>query len=172
MDEQTKETETFLNGCWSLYFHNPDDSDWSICSYKKVCDISSAEDWIKADVCLHDMWDKGMFFLMREHIQPMWEDEENKDGGCISFKVNKPDAKEYWFQLGCKVLGEVLKKDRMGDRISGVSISPKRNFCILRIWCGSVEIGSPDLFHLEAPHYSQVMFKPHMVQKDFAKAAA
>ena len=38
-----------------------------------------------------------MLFLMRQNIKPMWEDPNNKQGGCFSFKVgnkNVPDVSE------------------------------------------------------------------------------
>ena len=160
--------ETFLNDCWMLYFHDPDNNDWTPKSYNVLQTLSTAEDWVGADSAFRDMWQRGMFFLMREHIQPLWEDENNKHGGCLSFKVNKPDASEYWFQLGCKLLGEVLGRPQIqNDHICGISISPKRNYCILRVWLRSSEHTLPELYHLEAPYYSQVIYKPHTGQKDY-----
>lgn len=160
--------ELFLNDCWMLYFHDPDNNDWTPSSYKCLHTLSTAQDWIQADMAFRELWQKGMFFLMREHIRPMWEDENNKDGGCISFKVNKPDAGLYWFHLGCKTLGEVLcKKKDMWDQICGVSMSPKRNYCILRVWLKSGDYSAVENFHLEAPHYTQIMYKPHVGQKDY-----
>ena len=158
--------ETFLHDCWTLYFHDPDNNEWSEKSYQAIHTISTVEDWAHADKALHDLWQQGMFFLMREHILPMWEDPHNEKGGCISFKVNKPDASEYWFQLGAKALGEVLAKDtKLVDSICGISMSPKRNFCILRVWLSRA--CAPEGYHLETPHYSQVLFKPHNEQKDY-----
>ena len=29
-----------------------------------------------------------MLFLMRDGIQPIWEDEKNRNGGCFSYKIN------------------------------------------------------------------------------------
>jgi hypothetical protein len=160
------ESDIFLNDCWALHFHDPHNNQWDLKSYKLVHTISSVQDWVQLDKSFHDMWDAGMFFLMREHIQPMWEDEHNASGGCLSYKVNKPDAKEYWFQLGAKALGEVLSKHvGLSESICGVSISPKRHFCILRIWLGKPSSG--EQFHLEAPHYSQVMYKTHNEQKNY-----
>lgn len=158
--------ETFLHDCWTLHFHDPDNNDWDEKSYRALHTISTVEDWVQLDKSFHDLWQNGMFFLMREHIQPMWEDPHNETGGCLSFKVNKPEVKEYWFQLGAKALGEVLAKDAsIAERICGVSISPKRNFCILRVWLSRAS-ESHD-FHLETPHYSQVIYKAHNEQKDY-----
>lgn len=165
--------DLFLNDCWVLHFHDPDNSEWTQQSYHPLHTISSVGDWIQAHTAFENLWQKGMFFLMREHIRPMWEDDHNKNGGCISFKVNKPDAGLYWYHLGCKVLGETLcKRKELWQNICGISISPKRNYCILRIWLTSKEKQhtSVELFHLEAPHYSQVIFKPHVDQKDYSES--
>lgn len=171
--EQATTPETFLNDCWTLYFHDPDNNDWDVKSYVRLADISTVQDWVMADKAFREMWMHGMFFLMREHIQPMWEDDNNKEGGCLSFKVNKPDAQEYWFHLGSKMLGEVIKKLELDwDKVNGVSISPKRSFCILRVWLADNALGMPELFHLETPYYSQVIYKPHTGQKDFTEVSA
>ena len=153
--------ETFLNDCWTLYFHDPDNDKWDAKSYQIIHNISTVEDWVDAHASFQNMWHDGMFFLMREHILPLWEDPHNQPGGCLSFKVSKPDVKEYWFQLGAKCLGEVLAKQGVSpDIVCGVSISPKRSFCILRVWLS--QPAESDQFHLEAPHYSQVMYKSHI----------
>lgn len=158
--------EIFLNDCWALYFHDPVNESWDSKSYKLLHTISTAQDWIKADKAFNDLWQEGMFFLMREHIEPMWEDPHNAQGGCLSFKVNKPEAREYWFQLGCKTIGEVLKKTMEDSQnVCGVSISPKRSFCILRVWLAKEDC--PDDYHLETPYYTQVLFKSHAQQKDY-----
>jgi len=160
--------ELFLNDCWTLYFHDPGNADWTESSYKFIHNISTAQDWVQLDMSFSSLWNKGMFFLMREHIRPMWEDEHNKSGGCLSFKVNKPEAALYWFHLGCKTIGESLcKRHDWSDRVCGVSISPKRNYCILRIWISSPSANNADGYHLEAPHYTQIMYKSHSGQKDF-----
>ena len=32
--------------------------------------------------------------MMREDIEPLWESEDNKDGGCFSFKIYKQDLQK------------------------------------------------------------------------------
>jgi hypothetical protein len=160
--------DVFLNDCWALYFHDPDNQDWSEKSYQLLHTVSSVQDWIQCEMSFKTLWQNGMFFLMREHIQPRWEDPLNKQGGCISFKVNKPEAGEYWFQLACKAIGEVLvKREVFCDKLCGVSISPKRNYCILRLWVSHPDASNPDGYNLESPHYSKVFYKPHLEQKGY-----
>ncbi len=162
------EEQTFLDECWTLYFHDPDNSDWGENSYKSINTISTIEDWIDTDIAFTDLWTKGMFFLMREHIQPRWEDPENRKGGCFSFKVNKPDVQIFWFTMCSRFLGNTLgKNEDVNTKICGVSISPKRNYCIMRIWIGSHEFNKIDNYNINIPEYTQVMYKEHEENTDF-----
>lgn len=166
----SEQLERFLNDCWALHFHDPDDTDWTDKSYKLIGNVSSVQDWQMANNSFSDLWQRGMFFVMREHIKPLWEDEHNKDGGCLSFKVNKPDAGFFWFKLTALALGETLTKDpENSEKICGVSISPKRNYCILRIWTSTPEINSMDQFNLTVPEYTQVIYKSHKDNNDYVK---
>jgi hypothetical protein len=162
------EEEIFLSECWTLYFHDPDDNQWTPSSYKIIGHFSTLQDWCYTDVSFTNLWQKGMFFIMREHIQPLWEDPLNKEGGCFSFKVNKPDAGHFWFKLGSLLLGSTLGKTPIIDsKICGISMSPKRNYCILRVWVQSHEYNNIDLYNLDTPSYSQIMYKSHNENSDF-----
>jgi len=167
----TDDNSTFLDDRWTLYFHDPDDPLWTVNSYKQIGNISTVEDFIAANKAFTDMWSKGMFFLMREHIQPLWEDPYNKNGGCFSYKVNKPDVANVWFNLASLTLGNNLGKtdDKdLQDGICGISISPKRSYCILRIWIGNTTNNKTTLYNIEAPEYTHVLFKNHEENSDFS----
>ena len=162
--------EVFLEDCWNLYFHDPDDSEWSKNSYKVIHSISTIQDWAKVDIMFNSVWIKGMFFLMREHIQPLWEDPYNKDGGCFSYKVNKPEAPAYFYKICGQMMGNTLAKGDMSDihnNICGISMSPKRNYCIVRIWISSKLYNKPLLYNINPPSYTQVLFKNHEENSDF-----
>ena len=159
----------FLDDTWALHFHDPDNNEWTKCSYKFVTTVTTPEEWVQTDLSFKDLWQKGMFFVMREHIQPLWEDPANTNGGCFSFKVNKPDAMEYWFEIIAKLVGNTLgKNEEVADNICGISISPKRNYCIMRIWIGSNVFNNIDMYDVTVPSYTQVMYKEHMANCDFA----
>ena len=162
------EDELFLPESWTLYFHDPDNNQWTANSYKIISNFNTVQDWCYTDMSFTQLWQKAMFFIMREYIQPLWEDPHNCNGGCFSFKVNKPDAGQYWFKLGSQLLGGTLGKTvEVDNKICGISISPKRNYCILRVWVESHEYNNIDLFNLELPIYSQVMYKSHNENTDF-----
>jgi len=162
------ENELFLNDSWTVYFHDQKDNQWNLESYMQLGNISTVDDWASFDLLYNDLWTKGMFFVMREHVLPMWEDENNKEGGCISFKVNKPEVPLYWYDLVSTILGEnVFSKSERYEEITGVSVSPKRNYCILRIWLGKKTFTKISEYNFTLPKYTQIMFKTHMENKDY-----
>jgi hypothetical protein len=162
--------DTFLNDTWCLYFHDPDNDDWGDDSYHAICTMSTSEDFVNVHQLLQDGWSKGMFFIMREHIRPQWEDENNRYGGCFSFKIMKHEVSSYWFELGSKVLGETMTSEshrHKWDKICGMSISPKRSFCILRLWVSQQDYNDPAQYNFNAPPYTKIMFRPYSDNKDF-----
>jgi len=153
----------FLNDVWCLYFHDPYDMNWENNSYKFITTISSIEDFINLYKAFYDLWAKGMFFIMREHIMPRWEDENNKNGGCFSFKINKTEILDKLFEVCSLVLGETLgNSDLISNDINGISISPKKNYHIIRIWIKSNNNLSKDNYNLVIPSYSTLMYKSHI----------
>lgn len=152
----------YLNDVWSLYFHDPYDMNWENNSYKFISTISSVEDFVSIYVAFKELWSKGMFFIMREHISPRWEDENNKNGGCFSYKVLKNDLDEKLFEICSKILGETLgKNDFISENINGISISPKKNYYIIRIWNKNNTNTNKELYNFNIPPYSALMYKSH-----------
>ena len=76
-----------------------------------------------------------MLFIMRDNIKPMWEADENKEGGSMSFKIYKKDIYDAWIQLVINLISEnLLKESKHFNKINGISISPKKTFSIMKIW--------------------------------------
>ena len=76
-----------------------------------------------------------MFFLMREGIFPNWEDPDNSEGCCISFKIPGQTIKEEF----CKILLYCLTEDILNEpsnyeELNGFSIAPKKEFNIAKLW--------------------------------------
>ena len=79
-----------LNSKWTMYFHKLYDQSWDFNSYIKLIEFDNLEDYTILSYILKPVHiENGMFFIMREDIKPVWEAEENKKGGCISFKIFK-----------------------------------------------------------------------------------
>jgi hypothetical protein len=76
-----------------------------------------------------------MLFFMREGIKPTWEDPKNRKGGCFSYKVINKNVFEAWKDLSFCIAGESVSKNlAFVANVCGITISPKKNFCIIKIW--------------------------------------
>jgi hypothetical protein len=152
------EEDHLLNDLWSFYFHDPYDVDWNLNSYKKIYDISTVEDFWNLHKLFSAKLTLGMFFIMREHIFPCWDDPLNKDGGCLCIKVLKQDVKEFWETMCVHLLGETLCTD-FWENINGLSISPKKHFCILKVWLKTQDKKDPKDFNIPKGFYGDVIYK-------------
>ena len=135
-----------LNGKWNLYYHLPHDSNWELSSYTVILgSIDSAEKVIALNDSIPDNVIKGcMLFLMRDGITPMWEDVKNRNGGCFSFKVTNKQVVDVWHNLMYLTCGETITIEKnLHKHVNGITISPKKNFCIIKIWMDTVLYQDP-----------------------------
>jgi len=72
-----------------------------------------------------------MFFLMKNDIFPTWEDPKNRMGGCISFKYDNNILNE-WLKILLVSITDDLSE--YNNEINGLSISPKKEFNIIKVW--------------------------------------
>lgn len=126
---------------WCIWAHLPHDTDWSLNSYKNIYTIKTVEDAIAVSQTIPPRLVKNcMLFIMRKGITPLWEDPKNRSGGCFSYKVNNKNVTECWNKLSYGLTGESLSKNtNLQKQINGITISPKKNFCIVKIWLASCE---------------------------------
>ena len=158
-------TDVHLNDIWTLHFHDPNNEDWNLTSYFRLSDVSTVVDFGKVHTCVKDKLKSGMFFLMREHIFPCWDDENNVHGGCLSIKVPKDNVVQYWEELCFRVLGETLMTPdgrEQWDVVNGISISPKRYFCIIKLWLRTGDFNDKKYFRLPENHYGEIIYKDNM----------
>ena len=125
-----------LSDKWTLWAHLPHDTDWSIKSYKQIFTVSNVEETIAITETLPPILVQNcMLFWMREGIKPTWEDPKNRNGGCFSYKVVNKTVYDSWKELTYFTLGNTLSKQMsFVDKVNGFTISPKKNFCIVKIW--------------------------------------
>ena len=141
-------TQRTLNGKWDLYYHLPHDKNWDVSSYKTILgEINSAEQLIAVNEALPENVVKHcMLFVMRSGISPMWEDPQNRNGGCFSFKVINKQVPLVWKSLFYALCGETLCVDKKYNPfINGITISPKKSFCIIKIWMSNCSIQDPNI---------------------------
>jgi hypothetical protein len=130
---------------WVLWAHLPHDTDWTLKSYKKIMAVKSIEEMVSLYSVIPEKLVKNcMLFIMRKGINPMWEDKQNRAGGCFSFKVGNKQVPQVWQNLSYTLVGETLTNDtRLLKLINGITISPKKSFCIIKIWLKNCDMQNP-----------------------------
>jgi len=145
---------TKLDNKYSVWKHNIK-NDWSINGYKCIYNFEDGvqfwqlfNNWNN----LGTIFDKPLF-IMKNNIQPIWEDENNKNGGCWSFKVFNNNAEELWEELATLFITnnilvnktvsvssdvrtfKMTHSSNKNDEINGISITVKKNnYCVIKIW--------------------------------------
>ena len=130
---------------WTMWAHLPHDTDWSVESYKKIFAFQSAEETIALSETMPEVLVKNcMLFLMKTGIKPIWEDPQNRSGGCFSYKITNKYVYEVWTELCYVLVGETISAQHsFVANVSGITISPKKNFCIIKIWMSTCANQNP-----------------------------
>ena len=165
MVEHRKDKEQHvLHDKWILWAHLPHDIDWNFTSYKKIITIKTLEDCIILFENFPEVMIKNcMLFLMRNNIEPIWEDPKNRNGGCFSYKINNKNVITCWKNLSYVLLGETLTSPELSKYINGITISPKKNFCIIKIWLSTCEYQNADIINeIDGLSRHGCLFKRHI----------
>ena len=124
--------EYLLKNKWVLWYHSLKNKSWDNNSYVKVIEIKSLLDYkLLEEIMRINHLQNGMFFLMKNDIFPTWEDPKNRMGGCISFKYDNNILNE-WLKILLLCITEELSN--YNKEINGLSIAPKKEFNILKVW--------------------------------------
>ena len=156
--------EHALHDKWVLWAHLPHDTDWSLNSYIKIIELSSMEQTIALYKCVPALMIRNcMLFLMRKGVNPTWEDPKNSKGGCFSFKVNNKNVPSVWKELSYVLTGETVSNNpKFQEHVTGITISPKKAFCILKIWMSNLENQNPRVIcTIEGLSTQGCIFKKH-----------
>jgi len=121
---------------YTLWQHNPKDSNWSIDSYNNLYTLSNIHEfWCIYNLINTECLKYNMMFLMKKDIDPIWEHPLNKNGFTVSLKVLYKEIYNAWLELSMALLGNyICKNEEDNNIINGISISPKKGFCIIKIW--------------------------------------
>ncbi len=124
-----------LNNKWTLWYHSINNNEWNNSSYEKIIDICDLYDYyIVVENLKSNHLQNGMFFMMKDDIFPTWEYPDNREGCSISFKVPASVLKENWDILVKNIITENIFKNNDIDKLNGISISPKKEFNIIKLW--------------------------------------
>ncbi len=158
---------------WNLWAHLPQDSDWTSKSYKLIYNFKTIEDTIAITESTPDPLIKScMLFVMKDGINPVWEDPKNRNGGCFSYKVSNKNVCDVWRELNYVLVGESIGNNSSFVKcVTGITISPKKNFCIIKIWMTNCENINPTVVTSEVKGLiSQgCLFKKHIDNSDFIR---
>lgn len=152
--------QTWLRDVWSFYFHGAHDGDWTHASYVHLGDVSNVDEVWQMCTAIEPYLQSGMLFAMREGVFPSWDDPANIDGGCLSIKVPLADVASMWTDVVLRALGETLLRPAADPALgyNGVSISPKRGVCIVKVWFGS-QLPDVGVVRLPAGYDGAVLFR-------------
>ena len=141
---------------WTLWFHKVDDNNWTPESYQEIYTLDDLEDFHAMFNTFFNTDEKmtataGMFFLMKDGIPPIWEDPKNINGGMWTYKAPKKlnhqfKSDKIWIELCGACVGMSLTKNVEDMKyINGISISPKLDNCIFKIWTNDYSISDPNI---------------------------
>jgi len=167
IEKATKRSECPLFDKWVLWAHLPHDTDWSLGSYKDIMCLEFAEEVVGLYSRLPKVLIKNcMLFLMRKGVTPTWEDKKNRNGGCFSYKISNKDVPAVWRSLSYILTGETISTDpKFILKVNGITISPKKAFCIIKIWMSSCEYQDPTKIRIfEGLPSHGCLFKRHKPQ--------
>lgn len=129
------EEQTSLFPC-VLWSHSMSDSSWDISSYNVIYDIESVgKFWYIFNNLPSCDIKNNHFYLMRKGVDPIWEHVENRNGGVCSFRVLLKDSMKLFEYLCVLMLcNKLYNNDGNNDDVTGISVSPKNNWSIVKIW--------------------------------------
>jgi len=150
---------------WKLWAHLPQDPDWTAKSYKLISPLTTVEETIAITETLPEALVKNcMLFVMKDGIAPMWEDPKNRNGGCFSYKVTNKNVVEVWRDLTYVLVGDTISTNSpFVSSVTGITISPKKNFCIVKVWMTNCDHQNPKIVTNEIKNLipEGCLFKKH-----------
>lgn len=167
METETSNKDLFhkLNDSWTLWAHLPHNTDWSISSYIQISNFTTVEETIAVTETLPSILvENCMLFMMKTGVKPTWEDPKNRNGGCFSYKVSNKNVYKVWKDLTYVVVGGTISKSAgFVNCVTGITISPKKNFCIIKIWMSDCNNQNPSVVtsDLKGIQPQGCLFKKH-----------
>ena len=156
------------SGSWTIYFHEPEDKSWTAESYKRLQMVTS---WEALGAFLRELGphktQNGLLRIMKGEVSPLWENKVNIRGGSYCLKITRKNALEVFNRyLAAAMLGCCTKTP--ANEIVGVTISPKKGFCIIKLWNLNANTHSDpadiELLHEEVTT-DGILYRPHTDQR-------
>jgi hypothetical protein len=138
--EEVDGNSCYLNTQWTVWIHRNDCPDWTESSFKSIFVIDSIGSFWRFFNSFHNLnKEDNQFFIMRNKIKPIWEDNNNRNGGLCSLKMDCYD-KNGKIDIGCEpmmvlcllAMNETLLPDN--NEINGISYSIRNRSVLIKIW--------------------------------------
>ena len=157
-----------LSSSWSIWVHYLKDMDWSQKSYINIHTCLNLEEIIafhETIILSENVLRKYMLFFMKESILPMWEDASNRLGGCFWFTIPIENVCIKWKTILYTIIGNTISDNpKFIEDISGVVLSPKKNYYIVQLWMKSREYSITDICSsIQKVADNNIIFKTHNV---------
>jgi hypothetical protein len=138
----------FLNSQWTVWVHKSDCPIWTEHSYTNIYLINNIGSFWRFFNNFH-LLDKvkNQLFIMRNKIKPIWEDNDNRNGGICSIKIDCYGHRNYdSTDIGCDVMtcisllvmNETFIQNT--DEINGISYSIKNKSILIKLWCKNFNV--------------------------------
>lgn len=128
-----------LYDAWNLFLHYPNDQHWGFEGkdhYEQITTFKTIQDVLAINREIKDkLIQQCMIFVMKDGVQPFWEDPSNRNGGRFSFKIPNTIVPDVWRKLLLHMVSHTASNNHEFEQcINGISISPKKAFCIIKLW--------------------------------------
>ena len=154
-----------LTSSWTLYEHPPGTKEWSLESYRKIGTFSTAKEIVAMLRKITDGEDRvtGAYLcLMRDDLKPIYEAEENRNGGALTVRFSSDKSTAYWkFMVAHLVCDDILLPSVDPSLIHGLIISPKKGNIIIQLWTRE-EVSVDELNPVVSiPISGEILYRPH-----------
>lgn len=158
---------TLLKHPLTLWGHAPRNNNWNDNSSTFINKVNTAEALIALNQIIASrtvLANKCMMFFMLDNIEPLYEHPQNASGGAFSYRVNNAHVSETW-NTAAKALatGTLASNEEAASHVTGITLSPKGAFCVIKIWMSSCHFTDPSYMAPDIPCLisAESRFTPH-----------
>ena len=133
-DYENSGSKYIFNDKWNIWYHHIKNS-WKIDSFNNIYTITNIKDFwdFNNNIDYIGGINTHHYFMMRNETKPIWEDNNNKFGGCWSIKIPTEKAYELWVKLSTYLVGENITSEP--NIVTGISICAKNPITsVVKIW--------------------------------------
>ena len=152
-----------LSNEWTLYEHPPSTKSWALESYRKIGTFKTVEEissMIRTITIDSDLVSGAYLCLMKQDIPPVYEAEQNKNGGALTIRIPTDNANHTWSTFVSHTVCDELLHEQ-NDKVAGLIISPKRGNIVIQVWTTDkieTDLVNPVLTNMIS---SDIMYRSH-----------